>query len=99
MTMVAEELEKYAPIEIILKDVKDERQRQNDKWDNQPEWWFRAWVAILGEEFGEVCEAMLDIHETDTTTWEHLYEELIQVAAVAVAQAQKLRKALDHAAA
>jgi hypothetical protein len=94
--MVAEELAKYAPIEIVLVDVKAERQRQNDKWASQPEWHDFVWSAILGEEYGEVQNAMLEV-VYGSMNGEDLYKELIQVAAVAVAQAQKLRKVLDAA--
>lgn len=96
MPMLEAELEKYAPIEIVLHDVKDERDFQNQKWASQPDWHDFAWTAILSEEVGEVAEAQLNAVFSDGSG-EDLYKELIQVAAVAVAQAQKLRKVLDAA--
>jgi NTP pyrophosphatase (non-canonical NTP hydrolase) len=67
-----------------LSDVYEELERQWDKWGDQLHDNFK-WITILGEEFGEACEAALD-HDDD-----HLYEELVQVAAVAVNFARTLR--------
>lgn len=47
-----------------------------------------AKLAILGEEYGEVCHSLTyDSGET----WEDLYKELIQVASVAGLWAQALK--------
>lgn len=62
----------------VLNDVAAERSRQLLKFGEQhhdPSWWY----VILGEEFGEVGRA---IYEHLPTNYR---EELIQVAAVAVA--------------
>lgn len=74
-----------------LADVQTERDRQDAKWGEQnhlPE----VWYAILGEEFGEVGTGILNAtlqgqneQLTRTEAWEQYREELIQVAAVAVA--------------
>lgn len=62
-----------------LRDILEERAKQDAKWGNQ---YFRTpsgWLAILGEEYGEVCEAVLE-------DWSGGYRaELVQVAAVAMA--------------
>jgi len=66
--------------------IEQERELQDKKWGIQnhaPEYW----LGILGEEFGEVCKAVI---EKDTVN--HICEELIQVAAVATAFAQCIRK-------
>jgi len=66
--------------------VVDERKRQDDKWGEQnhnPE----RWLAILGEEVGEACKAVL---EGDA---EGYRKELVQVAAVAVAAVENLDRA------
>jgi NTP pyrophosphatase (non-canonical NTP hydrolase) len=63
----------------ILQDILAERLRQLRKWGDQSHTDDR-WAVIEGEEFGEVCRA---IFEGDNI--EHLREELVQVAAVAVA--------------
>lgn len=51
-------------------------------------------VAVLGEEFGEVCRASLNVQglSTDSRDRAQLEHELIQVAAVAVAWLEALRR-------
>ena len=42
----------------VLDEILEERVRQDQKWGQQnhdPAWW----MTILGEEFGEACEAAL----------------------------------------
>lgn len=71
-----------------------ERQRQRDKW-SQPHSWgegdcsspqvaVTTKATILGEEYGEVCRAILDGDMAALRT------ELVQVAAVAVAMLEGL---------
>lgn len=62
-------------ISLILK----ERQRQDEKFGWPQEHSIDRWLVILGEEFGELCKAAL---ERDS---ENFFEEVTQVAAVAVA--------------
>ena len=62
----------------IFYEIITERNTQDDKWGEQNHWPDR-WMTILGEEYGEACEAILE-RET-----EQYRRELIQVAAVAVA--------------
>lgn len=76
----------------VLKDVYLERENQNIKWKREPGVWDRPpgiKYLVLGEEVGEVARALL---ENDST--EHLYQELIQVAAVSVAWAESLKTKL-----
>lgn len=78
---------------LVMKDVKLERIRQFMKWGNQNHDW-GEWLPILGEEFGEVCQAIAfemfgPQKETDA---DDLYEELIQLAAVAIQMAEHYRK-------
>lgn len=74
----------------VNRQVLQERARQNEKWGLQNHDDGR-WLAILGEEFGEVCQAMqqgsLASKESDAS---NLYEELIHVAAVASAFAEQV---------
>lgn len=91
MPMSIEEAKKYAPIEDIISDIKEERSYQNEKWDSQPDFDDATWVAILTEEVGEVAQALLDARYVGDDIF-HLYKELIQVAAVATAWAQKVGK-------
>lgn len=41
------------------------------------------WVAILGEEFGEVCRAVIEHEMTGNGTWEDIMGELVDMMAVA----------------
>jgi len=79
---------------IVLYDIIHERERQNRKWGIQRHS-LGEWLGILGEEFGEVCQAINRIHfprDAKETDADNLYEELIHVAAVAVAIAEQLRE-------
>lgn len=72
---------------LVLGDVAEERRRQDEKWGGTPGIDRRSdphYAAVLGEEFGEVCQAWLERKVDD------LREELIQVAAVAVAWVEEL---------
>lgn len=71
----------------ILKDVGEERDRQDRKWGGVPGIDRRddhTYAAVLSEEVGEACKAWLEREPAD------LREELIQVAAVAVAWVEEL---------
>ncbi len=63
----------------VLGDVREERRRQLDKWGDQhhPDSW---WMVIETEELGEVARAIFDGEDLLK-----IREELVQVAAVAVA--------------
>ena len=77
-----------APTAVVLRDLADERVRQNRLWNREPGRWLlsdEAKLVVLVEEVGEVARAIHDREETD-----HLREELIQIAAVAVAWAETL---------
>lgn len=63
--------------------VQLERERQDSQWHSalrSPEFW----ITILGEEFGEVCRAVLK------RDYDNLITELVQVAAVAQAFFEQL---------
>lgn len=66
-----------------LVDVFDERVSQDEKWGVQEHDDY-VWNAILGEEVGEVAQALID-HEFKGTDHKDVRAELVQVAAVAVA--------------
>ncbi|WP_332648834.1 hypothetical protein [Lysinibacillus sp. 54212] len=75
-------------------DIQEERRRQNAKWGIQRHS-YGEWLAILGEEFGEVCQAINGIHfpeDSKPTDANNLYEELIQLAAVAAAIAEQVKE-------
>ena len=66
---------------VALLDLNTERKRQDQKWGEQNHEPMK-WLAILGEEYGEACAAILDNREPEP--WRYR-DELVQVAAVAVA--------------
>lgn len=68
----------------IFELIRAERERQDKKWGSQRHLPNYTWSAILTEENGEVAKATL---EKDTA---NLKEELVQVAAVAVAWLEAL---------
>ena len=76
--------------ELVVKAIIKERDRQNKKWGKQRHD-NGTWLMILGEEYGEVCQAMQAQmgwgKETDAN---NLYTELIHVAAVATAIAEQI---------
>ena len=73
----------WTSVAKVLADVLDERQLQHAKWgeQNQPP---PLWLAILGEEYGEVCKAVHDHYLLGTGEEAEYRHELIHVAAVAV---------------
>lgn len=68
--------------------VDAERRRQNVKWGVQDHDHL-MWLAILGEEFGETAQAILQAYEkandSPATRQAIIRAELVQVAAVALA--------------
>ena len=66
----------------VYNEIMDERKRQDDKWGEQNHDDY-VFAAILGEEVGEVQQAMLkrDYEQGPAT---NIRKELIQLAAVAV---------------
>lgn len=87
------ETQKDLMIEVWIEILK-ERERQNEKWGIQRHN-IGVWLAILGEEFGEVCQASqsyLNLVSAKETDADDLYKELIQVAAVACAIAEQIKE-------
>jgi NTP pyrophosphatase (non-canonical NTP hydrolase) len=73
-------------------DVIYERGIQDDKWGPQQDHPLELWPVILGEEFGEVCEAILDYRLiSNEANKKALEKELIQTAAVAIHMIELLR--------
>lgn len=76
--------------EIALALVKAERQRQDTLWGDQSENHSFEWLSILGEEYGELCEAVNETYfqnpaHPERGGYEKIIREATQVAAVAVA--------------
>lgn len=81
----------------VIKDIIQERKRQDSKWGSQRNLSDLTWIAILTEEVGESAQEVLTrIPGNEVAGKGHgdLREELVQVAAVAVAWIE----ALDHMA-
>lgn len=72
--------------EKILEDIVLERYRQDSKWGEQNHD-LPLWTGILGEEYGELCEAINETvfdNGTDKGGYENMRKEAIHVAAVAI---------------
>lgn len=69
----------------VVTDIIQERDRQDVKWGEQNHTY--QWTSILGEEYGEVCEAMNRViwGDNKAKAQNDLRMELIQCAAVCVA--------------
>lgn len=72
-----------------------ERKRQDEKWGDQSGNHPFEWMSILGEEYGELCEAVnetcfANAQKKDRGGRLRMLKEAIQVAAVAVAYAEAL---------
>lgn len=76
-------------MENIFKEIKGERESQDKKWGKQLHHPI-MWCAILGEEVGEVNKAALE------DNWDEYKNELIQVAAVAVAMVECLERGVAY---
>lgn len=73
----------------VLTEVMHERDRQDDKWGEQNHAPL-LWLAILGEEFGEVAKAAVESKP------DQYRRELIEVAAVAVAAIESFDRAKSN---
>ena len=76
----------------IIEDVIKERKRQDDKWGADRDLDPGLWSLILSEEVGEVSNAFLEMDKDIITT--EAYDELVQVAATAVAWAEAEQRRL-----
>jgi hypothetical protein len=76
----------------VLIDVGKERNRQNEKWGLQRHE-HGKWLMILGEEFGEVCQAMQkELGWGKDSDADDPYTELIHLAAVSVSIAEQIKE-------
>lgn len=88
--MKAEILDLELVKKVLIK-VENERIKQFKKWGNQEDLDWGQWLAILSEEFGEVGQAlmpMMGITTIKDSDADDAFEELIQLAAVAVRMAE-----------
>jgi len=73
-----------------------ERNRQDEKWGEQNHSQ-QGWAGILGEEFGEYCQAVNETYLNNATKkheggYENMLKELTHVAAVAVGAMESLMR-------
>ena len=73
--------------ELVVSDIQWERIRQDKKWGPDRVLHYSEWSDILSEEVGEWCQARLG-----RASWGDIYDEIIQVAAVAVAIAEQMQR-------
>lgn len=77
-------------IEDILEEVRKERIKQDSRFgwprNHSPSWW----LTILAEEFGEYARDVCDKKFEEGQYVENMREELIQIAAVAIAAIEDL---------
>jgi len=71
--------------EEIIKLILEERQRQDLKWGEQNHNIYK-WLAILGEEIGEVNKAALE------DDYNEVIDELVQIGAVVIAMIESLER-------
>ena len=74
----------------IIFEVEQELKAQDKKWGTNRVKPMSEWIVILGEEFGEVCNAVME-----GETWEsdeHTYEEIVQVVAVGIQMLKDIRR-------
>ncbi|WP_154663092.1 MazG-like family protein [Bacillus massiliigorillae] len=77
----------------VLLDIEQERINQVCKWGKQNHS-LEKWFVILSEEVGEVAQAIQsDDDWRKESDKSNIYEELIQVAAVAVSIAEQIKEA------
>lgn len=85
----------YKSKSSAIKSVIEERQRQDAKWGQQNHY-PTVWLGILGEEFGELCQAVNETwfdngpEERKKGGYENMRAEAVQVAAVAIAFIESL---------
>ncbi len=86
---------------LAVNNVITERKRQDAKWGEQnhePQYW----MGILGEEFGELCQAVNETVfnngpvEREKGGYENMRTEAVQVAAVAVAFIEMLDRKYEQ---
>jgi len=79
-------------MEKIFEDIKNERLRQDAKFGENREQHPAVWLTILTEEVGEVAQEICDSGFVEASLKSNYRDELVQVAAVAVAAIQNFDK-------
>lgn len=95
---LGEEIEETDTRQEAIRLINQERERQDTKWgeQNHPP---HFWTGILGEEYGEYCEAVNETvfyngeEERKKGGYDNMMTELTHVAAVAVGAMEALMRA------
>lgn len=87
-------------LEIALNAARVERYRQIHQWGDQSNNHLFEWMSILGEEYGELCEAVNETHFHNAKHpkrggIENVLREATQVAAVSLAIVEAMMKQQD----
>lgn len=88
-------------MENAFKSVVAERGRQDAKWGEQNHG-LMVWMGILGEEFGELCQAVNETHFNNGPEMQekggyvNMRAEAVQVAAVAIQFIEALDRRYIH---
>lgn len=96
--------ERTIPNKVMNKAIEsiiEERERQDAKWGDQSGNHPFEWTSILGEEFGELCEAVNETYfkngdKPERGGLDKIRKEAVQVAAVAVAIIEAIDKEREH---
>lgn len=76
----------------IIEKVLEERKRQDEKWGVQDHC-TPVWATIIGEEYGEMCQAINEFGFNPTRkTEEAIYTEAIQTIASCMAMLECLER-------
>lgn len=84
-------------LDAALNAIRKERERQLQLWGAQDDVSTFGYISILGEEYGELCEAINETHffnayHPDRGGYANIIKEATQVAAVAVAISERYRR-------
>lgn len=78
-------------------DVNKERERQDDKWGEQNHT-APVWMSIIGEEYGEMCQAVNEfLFDPTPENEQRIYDEAIQAAACCIALCECIMRAQEAA--
>lgn len=75
--------------ERVMGQIKQERERQNEKWGDQDHT-DEMWLAILIEEVGEVAKELVQTRQKGSSDAYLMKKELIHAVAVGVQWLEKL---------
>lgn len=78
---------------VVFYDVNKERERQDEKKGKQNHT-APVWASIIGEEYGETCQAVNEfLFDPTPKTEQCIYDEAVQTAACCVALCENILRA------